>query len=426
MLFNLAQADSHPSHADWSAAWPELLQFWPVLVLSLGASLVLTPIMRKLALANGIVDLPDARRKAHAKPVAYLGGLAIFLGWLAGLCVFVGMRFGNEESNTFDQLLGENLSAIAFIAMGATAIVLTGLFDDIYGMRARVKIGGQLFAAAAIAQTRAVDDVIVRSFELFSMTPSSFVMQVVGTALIAVLVVGCCNAMNLIDGLDGLSSGVTAIAMAGMLAICALVLARYHNDVYIVSHLGIPILLTVATIGAVAGFLPYNFNPASIFMGDTGSLLLGYLCVTTILFMGRLDNDAGLSPVVFTGAVICFALPMTDTALAIVRRKLTGRPIFAPDSMHMHHMFRRCGLSVKKSVMCMYALGLIFAITGFSLVALSVRWRMAMAVFACTVLLILVVGYRVSRRLEATEAAHPKPAEGPGSPASPNQQTQAG
>lgn len=416
MIQNLAQIEPQSPQADWPNAWPELLQFWPVLALSLGASLILTPIMRKLALANGIVDLPDARRKAHAKPVAYLGGLAIFLGWLVGLCVFVGMRFGNEESNTFDQLLGENLSAIAFIALGATAIVLTGLFDDVYGMRARVKIGGQLFAAAAIAQTGAIDDTLTRSFALLNLAPSSFMMDVMGTAMIGVLVVGCCNAMNLIDGLDGLSSGVTAIAMAGMLAICALVLARYHNDAYIVSHLGIPILLTVATIGAVAGFLPYNFNPASIFMGDTGSLLLGYLCVTTILFMGRLDNDAGLSPVVFTAAVICFALPMTDTALAIVRRKLNGRPIFAPDSMHMHHMFRRCGLSVKKSVLCMYALGLVFAITGISLVALSVRWRLALAIFGFTVLLILVVGYRVSCRLEATEAAHPKPAEGPSTP----------
>lgn len=422
MIFNLAQTEHQPLQADWSATYSELLQFWPVLALSFGASLILTPIMRKLAIANGIVDLPDARRKAHARPVAYLGGLAIFLGWLVGLCVFVGMRFDSEASNTFDQLLGENLSAIAFIAMGATAIVLTGLFDDIYGMRARVKIGGQLFAAAAIAQTGAVDDTLTRSFELMNFAPSNFMMDVIGTAMIGILVVGCCNAMNLIDGLDGLSSGVTAIAMSGMLAICVLVLARYHNNAYIVSHLGIPILLTVATIGAVAGFLPYNFNPASIFMGDTGSLLLGYLCVTTILFMGRLDNDAGLSPAVFTGATICFALPMTDTALAIVRRKLNGRPIFAPDAMHMHHMFRRCGLSVKKSVICMYAIGLVFAATGFSLVALSVQWRIAFVAFGFTVLLIIAIGYRVSRRLEATEAAHPKPAEGP----TPAKQPQAG
>lgn len=395
------------------------MQFWPVLLMAFGGALILTPLMRKLALANGIVDLPDARRKAHAKPVAYLGGLSIFLGWLVGLVAFVGILIGNDVENTFAALLGENLSAIAFIAMGGTAIVLTGLFDDIYGMRARVKIGGQLFAAAAIAQTRAIDDVLTRSFDLLHLDPSNFVMQIVGTAAIAVLVVGCCNAMNLIDGLDGLASGVTGIAMAGMFAICALVLARYHANDYVVSHLGIPFLLTLATIGAVGGFLPYNFNPASIFMGDTGSLLLGYLCVVTILFMGRLDDNGGLAPMVFTGATICFALPMTDTALSIVRRKLSGRPIFAPDSMHMHHMFRRCGLSVKQSVLCMYSLALVFSGLGFCLVYFSMRWSVALAAFVALVIAIILVGYRVSCKLLATEAAHPKPAEGPGGPTPP-------
>ena len=192
-------------------------------------------------------------------------------------------------------------------------------------------------------------------------------------------------------------------------------------------------LLTVATIGAVAGFLPYNFNPASIFMGDTGSLLLGYLCVTTILFMGRFDNDAGLAPTVFAGAIICFALPLTDTALAIVRRKLQGKPVFAPDAMHMHHMFRRCGLSVKQTAFAMYAIGLVFASTGVAFVTLSLQWRLALTFFGLTVLVILIVGYRVSCRLQATESIHPKPAEAPGTPVStpktsppPERQAQAG
>ncbi|MGB0766518.1 MAG: glycosyltransferase family 4 protein [Phycisphaeraceae bacterium] len=419
MIHSLAQAAPQMPPADWGAAWPDLVSFWPVLVFAFFASLLLTPVMRKLALMNGIVDLPDARRKAHAKPVAYLGGLAIFLGWFVGLCVFVAMLYTDMSSDALEAMLGNNLSSIAFIAMGATAIVLTGLIDDVYGMRARVKIGGQLFAAAAIAQTRAIDDFIVRSFALFELSPPEPIMAIVGTAAIAVLVVGCCNAMNLIDGLDGLSSGVTTIAMAGMFAICAIVLARYHNDPAVVTHLAIPILISLATIGAVVGFLPYNFNPASIFMGDTGSLLLGYLCVTTILFMGRLDNDGGLAPIVFTGAVICFALPLTDTALAIVRRKLQGKPIFAPDAMHMHHMFRRCGLSVKQTAFAMYAIGLVFAGTGVTLVTLSLRWGVSLLFFLATVLIILVVGYRVSCRLASTENAHPKPAEAPGTNASP-------
>jgi len=392
-----------------------LFEYWPVLMLAFGASVILTPLMRRLAIANGIVDLPDARRKAHAKPVAYLGGLSIFLGWLVGLCVFVALLF-TKESGWLERVLGNNLTSITFIALGATAIVITGLFDDVYGIRARVKIGGQLFAAAAIAQARAIDDLVQRSLDILHIQAPEPIMQIIGTLMIAVLVVGCCNAMNLIDGLDGLSSGVTVIAMSGMLTICLIVLARYGQEEAILGQLGIPMLLAIATIGATLGFLIYNFNPASIFMGDTGSLLLGYLCVTTILFIGRLDNNAGLAPLVFTGAVMCFSLPLTDTALAIIRRRLQGKPIFAPDAMHMHHMFRRSGLSVKQSVFAMYALGLIFAVSGVGLVALSVHWSISLAIFASVVIAIITIGFLVSCRLQRSESAHPQPAEAPGTP----------
>lgn len=412
----LLAEQSIPKHhpADWWLAISEIVQFWPVLAFSFGASLLLTPLMRKLALANGIVDLPDVRRKAHAKPVAYLGGLAIFLGWFVGLCVFVVMLFSVEE-RTIRNYLSDGPISIAYVALGAAAIVLTGLFDDVYGIRARVKIGGQLFAAAALAQTNSVNDLLGTLFNIADLggMPEP-IMQIIGTILIAVLVVGCCNALNLIDGLDGLASGVTAIAMAGMLTICMIIFARFNQDAVVVAQLGIPIVLTLATIGAVIGFLPFNFNPAKIFMGDTGSLLLGYLCVTTILFMGRIDNDQALAPMAFAGAIICFALPMTDTALAIVRRKLNGRPIFAPDAMHMHHMFRRCGLTVKQTAFAMYGIGLLFAGTGVSFFALELRWRTTLGIFLLTVIVILAVGYLVSRRLEATEQAHPKPAEAPG------------
>ena len=422
----LAQTLTNPSldatpAADWPAALTELAQFWPVLALSFGASLLLTPLMRRLALANGIIDLPDARRKAHAKPVAYLGGLAIFLGWFVGIITLIAIMLNDEGNNqtSLPTLFGGDVASIIYIVVGGTAIVLTGLFDDIYGIRARVKVGGQLFAAAAIAQTRVVRSFIESCFAMFDFSMPDPVMQIIGTAMIALLVVGCCNAMNLIDGLDGLSSGVTTIAMAGMLAICLLILARYQGDAAVLASLGIPMLISIATIGAVLGFLPYNFNPASIFMGDTGSLLLGYLCVTTILFMGRIDDNAGLAPMVFAAAVICFALPLTDTALAIVRRKIQGYPIFAPDSMHIHHLFRRCGLSVKQSVFAMYTMGLIFAVIGTTFVALAVRWRLMLGLFLFTVATIIFIGCRVSQRLQATEKANPKPAEGPTGPKPP-------
>lgn len=109
MTLILLQSEVPTAKADWATTWSELLQFWPILALSFGASLILTPIMRKLALANGIVDLPDARRKAHAKPVAYLGGLSIYLGWLVGLCAFVAILFNGDEQSPFATLLGENM-----------------------------------------------------------------------------------------------------------------------------------------------------------------------------------------------------------------------------------------------------------------------------------------------------------------------------
>jgi len=411
-MFKTFPASTTPApSAPWPIAWAELIQFWPVLACSFVASLLLTPVMRKLALANGIIDLPDAKRKAHAKPVAYLGGLAIFLGWFAGVGAFIFML--SMDDTAFRGLLGNNASSIAFVALGAAAIVITGLFDDVYGMSARVKIGGQLFAAAALAQTRVVEDLVEQCFQLINFVPPDAIMLIIGTALIALLVVGCCNALNLIDGLDGLASGVTAIAMAGMLAICMIVATRYQGDTALTSLLGIPMLISLATIGAVIGFLPYNFNPASIFMGDTGSLLLGYLCVSTILLLGRIDNDTGLAPTVFTAAVICFALPLTDTALAIVRRRLQGKPILAPDAMHIHHMFRRSGLSVKQTALAMYAMALVFSTIGATFVAFSVRWKSLLMVFAAIVLLIIAVGCVVSHRLHAREKTHPRPSEAP-------------
>jgi len=399
----LAQADGLPgADITVSQVVNALAPMLGVLGVSAAVALILTPVMRRLALANGIVDWPDAKRKAHAKPVAYLGGLAIFLGWLAGAAFYIFYaNLRSPDPQAFP--LG--------IIIGASAIVLTGLIDDIYGVSARVKIGGQLFAAAALTQEKVVQDLVAASFNLINITPPDQVAYWVGTAVVACMVVGGCNALNLIDGLDGLSSGVTAIACLGMLLICAVASVREPTLIPIAT---IPMVICVATIGAVAGFLPYNFNPASIFMGDTGSLLLGYLCVASILFMGRLDNDAGLAPLAFTAAIVCFAVPITDTSLAIFRRKLQGKPILAPDAQHIHHMIRRSGYSVKTSVLIMYAMGLIFAALGVTMVVLWVQWKLAFTAFFLLYGLILLIGYRTScKQMAQPQAAANRPIEAP-------------
>lgn len=376
-----------------------------VLAMAFVVSLIGTPLVRRLAITNGIVDWPDAKRKAHAHPVAYLGGVAIFLGWLAGVLLFLLGAVGTPAGS-----MGFPISVI----LGAAVIMLTGLFDDIYGIQARVKIGGQLFAAAALATEQVGTTLVHNSIESLGLgAMPGWAEYWVGIAVIAGLVVGGCNAMNLIDGLDGLSSGIAGIAAGGMCLILFCLVAMTGKQALVPA--AVPILvICLALIGSLLGFLPYNFNPASIFMGDTGSLLLGFICIAAILMFGGLG---GLGPLMVTAGLICFAVPITDTTLAIVRRKIQGKPIFAPDAMHIHHMLRRSGLSVKKAVAVMWLLGLAYAATGVTIMALQLRWRIGMGLFGALYLVTLLIGLRAAFRQTADlqrAAARPPEAPEPG------------
>lgn len=367
-------------------------------------TLVATPIMRKLAMANGIVDWPDLKRKNHAVPVAYLGGIAIFLGWLAAVVsayFLPGLGVRDQWSD---------LPRIAFplgIILGATAITLTGFFDDVYGIRARVKIGGQLFAAAALASQDVGPQLTDNALRILNIpyqnlngvhvlgTPlGDLLVSTVGTALIALFVIGACNSVNLIDGLDGLSSGVVGIAMVGFLAITLIVTSRtFDTDahMYLFDSDPVRVVMCLAVIGAILGFLPYNFNPASIFMGDAGSLLLGYFAATTILLF---SDTTGYALLLVTASLIVFAVPITDTSLAIIRRKIRGYPIFAPDNQHIHHLLRRSGLSVKQSVLVMYGAGVVFGTLGVGMVAMELRWRYILVVFFLLYGTIMAVSFK--------------------------------
>lgn len=370
-----------------------------VLGLAFAVSLLTTPIMRRLAQANGIVDLPDARRKNHAAPVAYLGGVAILFGWMGGAML------------AYSGVLGEiALGMPVSILIGAVAICLTGVIDDVYGIRARVKIGGQLIAAAALAHQGVGVILAQAAFDLIHLgdiLPYWFVYVVGSVGLIAVMVIGGCNSLNLIDGLDGLSSGVTAIASIGFLAI-AVIYATRNPEVPADQHAA-RIILSLATLGAVLGFLPYNFRPASIFMGDAGSLLLGYLCVANMLLYGQQSSWVPLLMV--TACLIVFALPITDTTLAIFRRALAGQNIFAPDSMHIHHMLRRSGLSVVHSVLVMYAAGAVFAAIGVMMVLFELQWRYMLLAFFLIYGLLLAFGIKYSQVLTAREEAERRATE---------------
>ena len=368
-----------------------------VLVVAFLVSVVATPLLRTLAVRNGIVDAPDLLRKNHAVPVAYLGGVAIFLGFavaVIAITAFPGVGgFGQGGSAR----LAVSRPMVPFplsILAGAAVVTITGLFDDVFGIRARVKVGGQLFAAAALSYDNIGVHLIengllvfgvpykeLNAFSVFGSPLGESLVYAAGTFLIAVMVLGACNSVNLLDGLDGLASGVVAIAMGGFLVLALITAARSGaGDGVLMLQLRDPVRIVccLATIGAILGFLPYNFRPASIFMGDAGSLLLGYLCAATILLFSDTGSQALL---MVTAALIVFAVPITDTSLAIIRRKLRGMPLFAPDNQHIHHLLRRSGLSVRQSVLVMYAAGVAFAALGVGMVVAELQWRYVLVVF---------------------------------------------
>lgn len=368
-----------------------------VLITAFLVTVLTTPVMRRLAIANGIIDRPDGSRKVHRQPVAYLGGVAVYLGLLAGLFYsLVSVKFPalvefHPTKYMQDSDLGVRFPVPISIFLGMTLIVLVGVIDDVTGISPRVKIGGQLIAAAALA----VDEVGVKlaagamipvleamhvpltmhngSLTLLLQIPlpvevlgySAIPIDVIywaGTAVIALGVLGLCNAANLIDGLDGLLSGTTAISALGLLVV-ALGMAVVDDGPRDAQR----IILCLALLGACLGFLPHNFNPASIFLGDAGSLLLGFVTCVIIMMMG----DTGKTHLVAAGLII-FALPIIDTSLAIIRRKMEGKPISAPDDQHLHHILKRA-LGVKGAVLVLYAIAATFALLGASITLIRAR-----------------------------------------------------
>lgn len=365
-----------------------------IFVVAFVVTLVATPLMRRLALANDIVDHPSDPRKIHRKPVAYLGGVAVFLGLMAGvffsyIAPAIGGGLGellNFHPTRFVGADGVSPHPVPLsILMGMTIIMLLGLIDDVVGTLPRLKIAGMFVAGAALAY----EDVGVRLAQgvlgptlgallnnealtwtiQMPITGTPMVFDLIywtGTAIIALFVLGACNASNLIDGLDGLLTGVTSIAAVGLL-IVALSLALVDDGPRDAQRL----VLAMALLGACLGFLPHNFNPATIFLGDCGSLLLGYTTIVIVLTLG----DRGQTHLVLAGLVI-YAIPIIDTVLAIVRRKLAGKSVSEADDQHLHHMLKRA-LGVKGAVFTLYGIGIGFAALG---IAMSL-WR-ARAIYA--------------------------------------------
>ncbi len=371
-----------------------------VFIVAFAGTILSTPMMRFIAIRGGIVDWPDLKRKSHIEPVAYLGGVAIFLGWAMGL--FMCLSLVPHYARIPDFALLTHIRFPLSLFVGAAIVLIVGLFDDVYGVSPRVKIGGQLLAAAALSfsELNLGTKLVHQSLIALNIEAPAMVSYCLGTVFIALLVLGGCNAMNLLDGLDGLAAGVSAISCVGFLFI-AVFTAMLHlqSEEVATGAVGtmhsdpVRLLMCLALLGALLGFLPYNFNPANIFMGDAGSLLLGYLCSTLILLFADVQV---VGPKLVMAAVIVFALPISDTSLAIFRRLLRGQPIFSADNQHMHHVLVRAGLSVRRAVLTLYGLSAFFALMGCLLV--FIPWRFVIAVFLVIFGFVLVTAYKIGHR----------------------------
>ena len=366
----LAKQDNDIS--SWTVLHPiELLSgYMPVFVAALLTTLILTPIVRRVAISANIIDHPDQARKQHAYPIAYLGGIAIFAGVLAG--IGAGIIFPSGQASLMQ---GVPVSVV----VGMLAIVFTGLADDIWKWDPRLKIAGQLVAAAALA----IEDVgpqlaagvlsaicgepkdILFSIGAFHVQNSELYYWL-GTAITAIFVIGGCNAANLIDGLDGLLTGTTTIMALGFLAISLTMAYALPVENTETSLAGTRIILSLILLGVTLGFLPYNFNPAVIFLGDCGSLLIGYLSVVIIMTFGEFGTTK-----YSVAGLICFGLPILDTTLAIIRRKVAGLSMSDADSNHIHHRLKRYfGGNVRKAVLTLYAIAFGFSVLGAGLTAM--------------------------------------------------------
>ncbi len=290
-------------------------------------SLAATPLAGKLAAKCGCFDRPDGARKLHKEPVPYFGGLAILVGFLASTVLFSLVMLGTIPQN------------VAVMIVGGMSICFVGVLDDMYDMPALLKLMLQIAVSAftayfggAIEYTTIFDKTIV--FGAFSVPV---------TVLWMVLII---NAVNLIDGLDGLASGVSALESFALLITSVIM----GNTVCIVA--------SAALCGAVLGFLPYNANRAVIFMGDAGSMFIGYIMACISVF-GLFKAQALFSIVV---PALIFALPLLDTIVAFFRRVMKGQSPFKADRSHLHHKLIDNGFSPKRSVLAIYCASAMFCV----------------------------------------------------------------
>jgi UDP-GlcNAc:undecaprenyl-phosphate/decaprenyl-phosphate GlcNAc-1-phosphate transferase len=318
-----------------------------LLLVAAAVTYVTTPLVRRIARRIGAIT-PVRERDVHAVPIPRMGGAAMFLGFAVALLTASRMSFlsGKFEGG---QPWG--------VLIGAFTVCLLGIADDIWQLDAVTKLAGQAIAAGLMAWK----GVQLVSVPVLGVTIFSTGVLVLLTVVIVLVTI---NAVNFVDGLDGLAAGVVGIAASAFFVYSYLLTTQYDAQDYS----SVASMVTASLVGCCLGFLPHNFNPARIFMGDTGSMLIGLLMASaTIMITGQVDPDTvtvskvapAFFPLVLPFAVL--ALPLVDLALAVVRRTRQGKMFWQPDKMHLHHRMLQLGHSHASAVLILYVWTATFA-----------------------------------------------------------------
>lgn len=351
----------------------------PVILIAFGISLLVslaaTPLLRGLAIRMNITDRPDAVLKPHARPIAYLGGVGFYVGWLAGLAAVQWLR-------------PDWLDSRVWVMGGLGGVILAvGLADDIWNIKPWQRLAAETTVAVLMFTFQA------RFLATPGLAPGGTPAMGVALAVQIVLIIGACNSTNVLDGLDGLCGGVCAIVLFGLAALAYSVYVGQARPVSL-QQLKMVVVLAAPMSAALLGFLRYNYRPASIFMGDAGSLLLGFVIASCIILLA-VPGWTGLT-LAFSGLVV-FAVPICDAGLAFVRRGLNHRPLFAGDRSHFYDQLVDRGLPVRRTVNICYLLAAITAALGWIGAVRIGRfgWSMALygAALAVVVLLLWKFGF---------------------------------
>jgi UDP-GlcNAc:undecaprenyl-phosphate GlcNAc-1-phosphate transferase len=316
-------------------------QFAPVIFGAALVTLATTPLFRRLSFAVGAVQRPDERR-VHTRPTALLGGAAIFLGFLAGMALA-------WQTHRFDEVFRANSVPLGVVA-GAIVIFVVGQIDDLREVSPPAKIAGTVLAGSILS----ISGVSILFFRvpfggLLALSPD------MSALLTVVWVIGMSTAINYVDGLDGLATGIVGIAAAALLLYCE----RLFGAGAIGDDNAGPII-AAAVLGACLGFLPHNFHPAKIFMGDAGALLLGLLmAAATIAVGGNTDTPFSGQTFFFFAPLfiplVILGVPIVDTAFSIIRRARRGAGVTVADKDHLHHRLMRLGHGQRRSVLILWA-----------------------------------------------------------------------